>query len=210
MTSINIRKLASDNIERVNPLLLPLPWLIVLVLVIIFATMKYSNNDNATPPTTAAEKTFPHIFITDVEMRQFDQQGGLHYQLNTPLIRHYQEKEHASKLDYTLFDTPVFVLVDDPKQPAWIITAQEGRRENNGLWVTLSKDVLARQTSATQGETTFTTEELQLNTQEQFAETSKAVTMRAAKSQIDAMGLRADIKRNHVELLSHVKGTYEP
>ena len=69
--------------------------------------------------------------------------------------------------------------------------------------------MLARQTSEKQGEITIATSELRLNTQQQFAETDKAVTMRAAKSEITAVGMRAEMKREHIELLSHVKGTYE-
>ena len=69
---------------------------------------------------------------------------------------------------------------------------------------------MARQTSEKQGEITITTSDLRLNTREQFAETSKAVIMRTAKSQINAIGMRADIKRDYIQLLSNVKGTYEP
>jgi lipopolysaccharide export system protein LptC len=210
MSKLSVPKINSANLERINPLLLPLPWLVVAVLVIAFVTIKYTNTEDSAAPQQAAAKIFPHTYITDVEIRQFDQDGGIRYQMNSPLIRSFQVKESASAEDYSLFETPVFVLVNDPKKPGWFVTAQEGRLDSDNIWFTLTQDVLARQTSETQGETTISTTDLRLNTQEQFAETSKAVTMRAAKSQITAVGMRADMKREHIELLSHVKGTYEP
>lgn len=210
MSKLSVPKINSANLERINPLLLPLPWLVVVVLVIVFVTMKYTGTQDAANPQQEAVKIFPHTYLTEVEIRQFDKEGALHYQMNSPLIRSFQVKDSPSTEDYSLFQAPVFVLVNDPKKPGWFVTAQEGRLDSNNVWFTLTQDVLARQTSEKHGETTLTTTDLRLNTQDQFAETSKAVTMRAAKSEITGVGMRADMKREHIELLSHVKGTYEP
>ena len=210
MSKLHLPTINSENLERINPLLLPLPWLVVIVLVILFATLKYSSKEDSVAPQQAPVKIFPHTYIVDVEMRQYDRDGNIRYQMNTPLIRRFQVKDNASDNDYSLFTTPVFMLVNDPKKPGWFVTAQEGRLEHKDTWFTLTQEVLARQTSEKQGETTISTSDLRLNLQDQFAQTSKAVTMRAAKSQITAVGMRADMKREHIELLSNVKGTYEP
>lgn len=196
--------------ERINPLALPVPWLIVVVLIVVFTTFKYSSTQNSTSEQQAEAKVFPHFYITDVEMRQYDTDGSVRYQMNTPLVRRFQVQDRPSDKDYSLFETPVFVLVNDPQKPGWFVTAKEGRLDNNDVWFTLTQDVLARQTSEKQGETTINTTDLRLNLQEQFAETDKAVTMRAAKSEITATGLRANMKSEHIELLSNVKGRYEP
>ena len=210
MTKLTLTGINSTNLERINPLLLPLPWLVVAVLVIVFATVKYTSTEDTANTQPAAIKVFPHTFITDVDVRHYDQAGLLHYQMNTPLIRSFQPKGKASTEDYSLFQTPVFILVNDPKKPGWLVTSQEGRLDSNNEWFTLSKDVVARQTSEKHGETTITTSDLRLNTREQFADTSKAVTMRAAKSQITGVGMRADMKSDRIQLLSNVKGTYAP
>jgi lipopolysaccharide export system protein LptC len=200
----------SADLERINPLLLPLPWLVVVVLVIVFAAMKYTSSEDATPTLQAAAEKFPYTYLTEVEVRHYDHTGQLQYQMNSPLIRSFQIEAAASAKDYSLFETPVFILVNDPKKPGWLVTAQAGRLDNNNEWFSLLQEVVARQTSEKQGEITITTSDLRLNTREQFAETSKAVIMRTAKSQINATGMRADIKRDYVQLLSNVKGTYEP
>lgn len=210
MSKITLPGINSTNLERINPLLLPLPWLVVILLVAVFVTMKYTSTQDAATTQQEAVKVFPHTFITDVEVRHYDQEGQLHYQMNTPLIRSFQPQAKASAEDYSLFQTPVFVLVNDPKKPGWFVTSQEGRLDSNNEWFTLSKEVVARQTSEKHGETTITTSDLRLNTREQFAETGKAVTMRAAKSQITGIGMHADMKRDRIQLLSNVKGTYAP
>jgi len=210
MSKITLPDIKTADLERINPLLLPLPWLVVVVLVVIFATVKYTNIESETTAAQVEVKAFPHTFGTDVEVRQYDQDGQLHFQMTTPLIRGFQTQAKASAEDYSLFQTPVFNLVNDPKKPGWLITSQEGRLDGSNEWFTLSQDVVARQTSEKQGEITITTSNLRLNTKEQFAETSKAVTMRAAKSQITGVGMRADMKRDHIQLLSNVKGKYEP
>ncbi len=208
LPGMNLSDSNKANLERINPLLLPLPWLIVAVLVVVFATVKYTNTEDSTNTLQAATKAFPHTFITDVEVRHYDRDGQLHYQMNTPLVRTFQGKSRAE--DYSLFQTPVFVLINNPQKPGWFVTSQEGRLDSNNEWFTLSQEVVARQTSEKHGETTITTSELRLNTREQFADTRKAVTMRAAKSQITGMGMHADMKRDRIQLLSNVKGTYEP
>jgi lipopolysaccharide export system protein LptC len=210
MNPLNVRNITSEGMERINPLLLPLPWLVVLALLMAFAALKYSGTVETPEIAPETAKVFPQIYLTDVQLRQFDKQGQAHYEMTSPLIQHFQVEDKASERDYTLFQTPVFMLSNDPAQPAWFITSQEARRDSNGLWFTLSKDVLARQTSAARGEITISTSELRLNTQQEYAETSKAVTMRDAKNQMSGLGLRADIKNDRIAILSNVKGNYAP
>lgn len=207
---IRLPGINNDELERMNPLLQPLPWIVVIILLVVFATMKYSSTEQKTTAEQITVKSFPHTYLENVEVRQFDQGGNLHFQMSSPSVRTFQVNDTPSAADYSLFTTPVFMLSNDPLKPSWHVTAQEGRLDSSDEWLTLRNDVLARQTSEKHGETTISTTELRLNTQQQFAETDKAVTMRAAKSDITAVGMRADMKSERIQLLSQVKGTYEP
>ena len=206
---LRVPGISNAELEQFNPLLQPLPWVVVGILVIVFATMRYSGTHEAATTEQAAAEIFPHTYLLDIQVRQFDEAGNMRYQMSAPVVRSFQVQDTPTAGDYSLFTTPAFLLSNDPQKPNWYVSAQEGRLDTNNEWFTLKNEVLARQTSEKQGETTFNTSELRLNTQQQFAETDKAVTMRAAKSEINAVGLRADMKREHIELLSHVKGTYE-
>ena len=92
-----VRALANENLPRLNPLLLPLPWIVVVVLAIIFLVMKFSDENQKTVIESKPVKVFPQIFMTNVDTRDFDANGALHYQLKTPLIRHYQINEKPAK-----------------------------------------------------------------------------------------------------------------
>jgi len=210
MSEINTSALTNENLKKLNPLLLPLPWLLVIAFVIIFVVLKYSGNVEELINTGPAEKEFPQVFMTNVDMREFAADGTLHFQLKTPLIRHFQIGDKTSAEDYTLFDLPQIVFLGTEEKPAWYMTARLGRNDNNGELFTLSTDVLAQQISKTQGTISISTSELHLNTRDQFAETDKAVTMRSAKTHLETMGIRAFIKQDQIELLSNVTGTYEP
>lgn len=205
-----INENVNENLKKLNPMLLPLPWLLVIVFVIIFVALKYSGNVEELIETKQAEKEFPQVFMTNVDMREFAADGTLHFQLKTPLIRHFQIGDKNGADDYTLFDLPQIVFLGSEEKPAWYMTAEVGRNDNNGELFTLSTNVLAQQVSKTQGTISISTSELQLNTRDQFAETDKAVTMRSAKTHLETVGMRAFIKQDQIELLSQVTGTYAP
>lgn len=210
MTETNTRALVNENLTKLNPLLLPLPWLLVGALVIIFVALKYSGSVEELIDPAQDKKAFPHAFMTDIEIREFAIDGSLRFQLKTPLIRHFQTGDKASAADYTLFDKPQMLFSGDGEKPAWHITAESGRNDTNGELFTLSNEVLAQQASQTQGTITISTSEMRLNTREQFAETDKAVTMRSAKTHLETQGLRAYLKQDQIELISNVTGTYAP
>lgn len=205
-----INENVNENLKKLNPMLLPLPWLLVIAFVIIFVVLKYSGNVEELIETKQAEKEFPQVFMTNVDMREFAADGTLHFQLKTPLIRHFQIGDKNGTDDYTLFDLPQIVFLGSEEKPAWYMTAEVGRNDNNGELFTLSTNVLAQQVSKTQGTISISTSELQLNTRDQFAETDKAVTMRSAKTHLETVGMRAFIKQDQIELLSQVTGTYAP
>ena len=209
MKKLDVRAIANENLPGLNPLLMPLPWVAVCLLIIVFVSVKYAGNIQEVISPKEKPREFPQIFMTDIDMREFNETGALHYQLKTPLVRHFQQGEKAGSTDYTLLDTPRLLFIGKDK-PAWNISADAGRSNANNALFTLSKNVVALQTSPTQGEISVTTEEMRVNTRDQFAETDKAVTMRTAKGKMETLGMRADIKNDHLELLSNVKGTYEP
>lgn len=209
MKKLDVRAIANDNLPGLNPLLMPLPWVAVCLLIVVFVSVKYAGNIQEVITAKENPREFPQIFMTDIDVREFNETGVLHYQLQTPLVRHYQQGEKAGPTDYTLLDSPRLLFLSDTK-PAWNISADQGRSDATNNVFTLSKNVVAHQTSPTQGEISVTTEEMSVNTRDQFAETDKAVTMRTAKGMMETLGMRADIKNDHIELLSNVKGIYEP
>lgn len=191
---------------------LPTPWLLVaLLLLVFFFAFKLRNGD--TPQIKGGEnsKTFPQVYMDNVQTREFDEEGKLHYELSTPRISHYQtDPEVPGKDDYTLIQSPKITFYDAGDKAPWQVTAVHGRSEANGHLIRLLENVLIQQNSAEQGLVEITTSELNVRTREQFAETDKAVKMRSAKGQIDAVGMSADLAESRVQLHSQVNAVYDP
>lgn len=202
--------LSSENIARLNPLLLPLPWIVVLASLVIFGLINYSGDNPSNNTLQPDEKTFPHSYLTDVNLYEFNTQGNLQVRINTPLVRHFQPTGKASPQDFTLFTSPHIIFSGRSDKADWDLSANEGRSEKQSNLFILSNNVIATQESKEQGLITITTSELEVNSREQFARTDKAVTMRTAKTQLSTVGLHADIQSDRIKLLSNVKGSYEP
>ena len=195
---------------RSIPQHVPAPWLIAFALVICF--FAFSLRQKAEMANHDYDPSgFPQIYMQQVKTREFDAQGQLHYQLSTPQITHYQlNPDGPSDRDYTLIEHPNMAFFDAESTAPWLVTAESGRSEANGQLLRLLDNVLIQQQTPTQGLIQITTSELQVRASEQFAETDKAVKMRSAKGQIDAVGMDADLAQSRLQLKSQVKAVYDP
>lgn len=192
------------------PQYIPAPWLVAVALVIFFFAFSLRQKNDIVG-YDYDPSGFPQIYMKEVETREFDPQGKLHYQLTTPQITHYQmNPDMASDTDYTLIDQPNMALYDAEAKAPWLVTAAIGRSEGNGQLIRLLENVLIQQQTPTQGLLQITTSELRIRPREQFAETDKAVKMRSAKGQIEAKGMDADLAQSRLQLKSQVKAVYDP
>jgi len=190
---------------------IPVPWILAFTLVICFFAFSLRQKTDVAG-YEYDPSGFPQFYMQQVETREFDAQGKLHYQLSTPQVTHYQvHPDGPSEGDYTLIERPDmgFYDADDTTAP-WLVTADTGRSETNGQLIRLLDNVLIQQQTPSQGLIQITTSELRVRASEQFAETDKAVKMLSAKGQIDAIGMDADLAQSRLQLKSQVKAVYDP
>lgn len=189
---------------------LPAPWLMALILAICFFAFSLRQKPELTNHDTSTIR-FPQFYMKDIKTREFGPQGELHFQLETPLATHYQVNPEGPTLDdYTLIERPNMAFHDAESNAPWLVSAETGRNEANGQLLRLLDNVLIQQQTPTQGLIQITTSELLVRAREQFAETDKAVKMRSAKGQIDAIGMDADLAQSRLQLKSQVKAVYDP
>jgi lipopolysaccharide export system protein LptC len=190
---------------------IPLPWLaIIALLVLAFILWEKSPSVLTTPPQTEAGE-FPYAFMTDIETLEYDNEGKLRYRMITLAAKHYQtDLNKAGPKDYTLIEEPQLAFYSENDSAPWHLSAMEGRSDNNGERITLRTNVLAEQQSTSQGLIQATTSKLSIKIAEQYAETDKAVKMRAQQGEIETVGMQAFLNEDRIELLSQVRGTYAP
>lgn len=189
---------------------IPGPWLIALALLVCFFAFSLRQKDDP-QPTTDDPRGFPQYYMKSVETREYNLDGQLRYQLTTPQVTHFQlQLDAPSAEDYTHIEQPVMLFLDVDGGAPWQVTANTGRSESNGHLIRLLDNVLIQQQTHSNGLVRITTTELNLHTNTQFAQTDKAVNMRSAKGQMDAIGMEADLAKSWLTLKSQVKAAYEP
>lgn len=190
---------------------IPLPWIVIFLVVIgVVAFWDKSPTELLSdPPERSA--SFPQAYMTNITLREYDTSGNLRNILTTETAEHFQvNPAQPGPTDYTMLSQPRMVFSETAATAPWHLAANEGRIDQNGETVTLFNDVRVHQQSPDEGLLELLTSELRIKASEQYAETDKAVKMRAQQGHLDTLGMKAYLGEDRIELLSKVRGTYEP
>lgn len=95
-----------------------------------------------------------------------------------------------------------------PERTPWTLRSAAGRIPEGDRLVTLSGDVVASTQPADRPPTIIRTAQLQFDARTDLATTDGAVTIDYGGSAVRAIGLRANLADESIELLSEVAGTY--
>lgn len=150
------------------------------------------------------EPDFPQAYLQQADTLAFNEQGQPAHRLRGERVEHFQRGGEA---DYSLVKAPEITVFGEG--PPWQLTARRGRAESGGERLIFRGSVRAWR-ERDEGPVEITTERLLIEPERQYAETDKAVMMRNPRARHTAVGLRARLDRDRIELLSEVKGTYEP
>lgn len=199
----------------------PLAWLGLVVLIGLVAIWDF-NPEDLMRPVPEREAEFPHAYLIGSETRRFDTEGRLYHHMVSERADHFQHlPQRSSERDYSLIQKPDLTLygqgdqenADPPETESagaapWRVMAEQGRSDANATRIHLHEDVRVWQ-EGDEGLTELTTSELIIEPDRQFAETDKAVNMRSPQGRNEAVGMRANLGHDHIELLSEVRGTYD-
>lgn len=190
---------------------IPLPWLTLIVATLLFFALREKSPTELMSPATEEPTGFPQAYMIDIETEEFDGDGRLMYKMSTPAAQHFQIDPNAPGVaDYTLITQPKLFFFSAKDATPWHLGATEGRSDASGNIVILTNNVRAEQRLHNQPPILVTTSSLTIHTIEQFAETDKAVKMRAPQGEIETVGMQAWLNEDRIELLSKVRGTYAP
>jgi lipopolysaccharide export system protein LptC len=142
--------------------------------------------------------------ITQLTVRQFNEEGQLSTLLTSPLM------EHIPKKNVHLLSAP-FIKIMQPNQPSWEISSRKARAVDGGQQITFIKDVVVHQKPGKDSvESTLKTEEVTYFPKEKKATTDRFVTFEQPGNTVESTGMNAYLDEKRVELLHGAKGSYAP
>lgn len=177
---------------------------LILFLISILLVIEWFEYMHSFIPLIPAPSHHPDSFMTGVSAVQYDKEGQLHYRFKAEKVSSYSNPStiKASKLFYT--------FQDKAKIP-WTIQADEGVTHDDMNRIILQSHVLLQRLSTARSRhLTLTTSQLTLYPDQSLAETDKPVTIVQPNSKINSIGLRADLHKGTIQLLSTNQGEYRP
>ncbi|MGD9107564.1 MAG: LPS export ABC transporter periplasmic protein LptC [Gammaproteobacteria bacterium] len=144
----------------------------------------------------------PDSYMIGIKVTQVNKTGQLE---NTFIATKALNYTQQSK---TIFDAP-FIIHNVPNAPPWHITAKHGQVLENGKTIILTDHVKAQQLPGPNSHNvTVTTNKLTYYPKKALAITHQPVTIEQPGSIIHSKGLRADLNKNVIKLISNVHGQY--
>jgi LPS export ABC transporter protein LptC len=154
--------------------------------------------DDVTAPVAVAVPQ-PGYYVHEAELEQTDASGRI------TLRAHAADAlQLAVGGDVALTHLRVDYLIAPGRN--WLMTANGGTLPPGGKTVRLAGDV--RLSAPDEGAATVRTEHLQLDVDTELATTADRVRLEMPPNSINAIGLRADLKRDTLLLESSVNGTF--
>ena len=151
----------------------------------------------AVPPQT------PDYYLYNFTMTAMNAKGQPSLRLSAPVLVHYPTDDRA-------LVTQPHLQVYRTGEPPWDIDAERARILDHGKRVFLIGRVkIVRPAADGHSPVTILTRDVHVRPDQTYAYTDQPVTMISNGLRVDAVGLRANWKLQHVQLLSRVRGVYE-
>lgn len=185
----------------------------LLLAAAVFYSMEYWPQQMPLLPAVEEEarSMAPDYTITAFHAIDLDEGGRLRYELAAERLVHFGKPDHAELVAPDM----VFYRNGTPGEPVasepWQLTANTGTITENGERLDLVGDVkVARLVEDGTGRMTMESPQLTVFGNQEFASTDGPVTLRSAQAELTGIGMQIDMKKGQMQLLSQVRGRYDP
>ena len=157
-----------------------------------------------------ARVKYPSNILHNSVNRRYDNAGRLNSVFEAEESRYFQvNPKRRTDDDYAELKQPKLTLHSNDKPP-WRITADAGKAEQSGNLIKLWGNVHIWQKDELGQISELTTPYLVVKPEQQYAETDKPVMIVGAGSTTNAVGMKAFLQQDKIQLLSQVRGIHEP
>ena len=187
----------------------PRRWLFRSVAGAVIAVAGWWILDEDTPEPVTAPETLdrerqPDYFVESFTLDVTNEHGVRTYRLEGETLTHFQGD------DLWLVEQPWVVFYPDSGAP-WNLRSEKGRAWNNVTEALLEGEVtIRREATADNLEANVDTAEVYLRPPSQYAETDRPAVYYREGVRIRGVGARGYLQREQLELLSEVRGNYDP
>ncbi|MFT5085518.1 MAG: lipopolysaccharide export system protein LptC [Lentisphaeria bacterium] len=152
----------------------------------------------------------PYAVAHNATTTRYQKDGKLDYSFKAVRLEHYQigDKDNQQEA-FTLLERPQLVFYQANEEP-WFIRSEKGKIDNTNQQIELWSKVLVKYTNLQNTSAVITTEKLNIDTVNKFAETGEPVKINFDTTAIEGTGMTADFISEKIKLLSNVRGTYDP
>lgn len=165
----------------------------------LLSTVESSLREETVPHTKAPTLYMDHFLAT-----RMNAQGTREYTLASPHVVQLPDQQG------TRLEQPVMTVFQD-QVSTWMIQAEHAWIAPDNALIRLEQAVsIVRPASSGKPPMTITTRNLLLRPEQGFAETSEPARMETPGGLVTAKGLKAFLHTQQLELLSKVRGIYEP
>jgi lipopolysaccharide export system protein LptC len=179
--------------------------LFFILILLAFSGWYYSHSTHLLRLNDEALANTVNTTISNVTVRQFNQEGILANLLTTPLM------QHIPKGDVYLFQNPHIIIQQEENQPPWDIRSKKAKSYEGGQRIAfMGQVVLHQKQGSTTQESTLKTEEITYFPREKKATTKLLVIYEQPGNIIQSTGMNAYLDEKRVELLHQARGSYVP
>jgi LPS export ABC transporter protein LptC len=150
----------------------------------------------ATPTQTETET--PQFFLEQAVTTRYHQDGSIDYQFNSEHLDYFKSTDNA------IGHSNYFIFYNDDGL-TWHARSDQAVFLNDNHNIQLTGNVRIWQPAR---HLELTTDEMTFDEPQQYAETSKPVTLNSTSGVTHSTGMKVDLNREKLQLLSAVTGTY--
>jgi len=178
--------------------------LLFILALAAFLSWWLSSTGPSLKPRVEKQRHDPDYYLVNFTLTTMGDDGSRKHQLSADNMFHYPDDDTAS------LENPHLVIFHDDAD-SWDIRAEHGLVSEAGKSVMLQGDVFIEQisTRSDQG-MQIITRDVSVKTEEEFASTEQPITIKDRYGVTEAIGMRADLKEHRLQLMSQVRGNYQP
>jgi|GEM_PF-6645513 len=172
-------------------------YIFILLIFLGFTGWYYAEPSSSLKLAPEVLSHLPDILVNELEITQFNADGNISSHIYTPELKHFPDNNRSD------FKEPRIVLYRKNQESPWFIQADRGKMQRGTHVITLMDHVILYQNADSDNRVkTITTSEITYYPENNQAETNKEIIFEQPGLHVRALGMKADLKEEKIELLN--------